>query len=345
MMAGFTAGLSLFYTPSAWAGIGLMGMFLAVSGVVRRRFAAVAVAGVSAAIIAVPIIIEIPWMLEMVRMQTLPMNAERVSFFPGFEYVWRIFKEIMLSPYFSVLDKLGVSGSFFRPPFTHTYLAGLAISYVALVPPLRRRLRIPAAVPALLALLVLDAFFLAMTNKGYGNVSHKRSYNLIPLQVFFAVLPYYVVYTRGAPRRLWRPAVMSLLAVSLLSYTALNLQAILYPHKAMYGGNLYDGMIELRQRYPKQEVVLFTTRDLHEPFGKDSLFQYVYGILDNLTIERDFSVDTVDAVCRRGGLLCYEPNFDSQRFNPLIEQRRDILTEFEVLNSHEVFCYRCIGSR
>lgn len=345
MLAGYTAGLSLFYTPSAWAGIMCMGLFLAAYGLWQRRPGVVAVSGVSAVLVAVPILIEVPWMLEMVRIQALPMTAERASFFPGWEYVWRIFQEIVLSPYFSVIDKLGVSGAFFRPPLTHTYLAGLALSFLALLPPLRRRLRLPEAVPALLLLFLLDALFLALTNKGYGNVSHKRSYNLIPLQVFFAVLPFCAVHAWRGSGRLWRPAVVSLFAVSYLSYALLNLQAIMYPHKAMYGGNLFDGLIELRQRYPRQEVVLFTTRDLSEPFGEDSLFQYAYGILDNLTITRRFTEEEVDRVCRRQGLLCYEPNFDRDRFDPLLERREGILAEFEVLNSHELRCFACIASR
>jgi hypothetical protein len=334
----------LFYTPSAWAGIMGIGLFLAGYGLVQRRFGAVVVAGVSALLVAVPILIEIPWMLEMLRLQTLPMDAQRTTFFPGFEYVYRIFKEILFSPYFSHLDKLGVSGAFFRPPLDHVYLGGVALAAISIVPPLRRRLRIPAFVPALLVLLLWDALFLALTNKGYGNVSHKRSYNLIPLQIFFAVLPFYVLYVWGGTRRWWRYVVVGSWAAALVVYATLNLLTIMHPHKAMYGGNLYDGMIELRQRYPEQQVRLFTTRDLSHAFGEDSLFQYVYGILDNLTTVRQFDDAEVDRACELGALLCYEPNFDSERFDPLLERNLTRLAPFEVINSHELRCFRCTSS-
>jgi hypothetical protein len=43
-------------------------------------------------------------------------------------------------------------------------------------------------------------------------------------------------------------------------------------------------------------------------------------------------------------LLCYEPNFDSERFDPLLERNLTRLAPFEVINSHELRCFRCTSS-
>lgn len=343
MMAGFTAGLSLFYTPSAWAGIMAVGLVLAAFGLLRRRFAAVLVAGVSFLIIAVPILIEIPHMSRMVQMQSIPIGPDRQMFFPGFDYVWKIFREVLLAPYDSYIDKLGVSGPFFQVPLGHAYLIGLAIAFLSIAPLLRRKLRVPAVVPALLLLFLFDALFMALTNKGYGNVSHKRSYNLIPLQMFFAILPFYLVYTWGRTRRWWRYGVVGSTAAVMLFYGAMNVRAIMNPHNGMYGVNLFDGLIQLRQTHPRQKLFLFSSRDLQETLSRDGLFQFAYGLMDNVTMTREFTDAEIERACAAGALVCYEPNFDMPRFDPLVAARGARLVKFEVVNSQELRCFECVS--
>lgn len=344
MMAGFTAGLSLFYTPSAWAGIGAAGLVLALYGVWKLRFGAVLVAGLSVLIIAVPILIEYEHMNRVIQMQSIPVGPDRQQFFPGFEYVWKIFREILLTPYDSYIDKLGVSGPFFQVPLGHLYLVGLVFAVLSIAPLLRRKLRIPAAVPVLLLLFVFDAFSMALSNKGYGNVSHKRSYNLIPLQMFFAILPLYLLYTWGETRRRWRLAVVGAAAVILVVYGAMNVRAIMNPHQGMYGVNIFDGLIQLRQTHPRQKIFLFTSREgLKEPLSRNGLFHFAYRLMDNVTMTNRFEDAEIERACRLGAMVCYEPNFDMQRFDPLVTARGERLEMFEVVNSQELRCFRCVS--
>ncbi len=342
MLAGFTAGLSLFYTPSAWAGIAMAGLFLAAFGLWQRRLGAVVVAALSVVVIAVPILIEFKHMNAMVQMQSIPIGPDRQQFFPGFEYVWKIFREILLTPYDSFIDKLGASGPFFQVPLGHAYLVGLAIACLSIVPWLRRKLRVPAAVPLLLLLFLLDALSMALSNKGYGNISHKRSYNLIPLQMFFAILPFYLVYTWGQARRWWRLGVVGVASVALVVYGANNLRAILNPHQGMYGVNIFDGLIQMRQTHPQQKIFLFTSREgLKEPLAKDGLFQFVYALMDNVTMTGKFDDAEIERACQARAFVCYEPNFDMDRFDPLVTARGARLRKFEIVNSQELRCFAC----
>jgi hypothetical protein len=345
MLAGMTAGLSLFYTPSAWAGIGAAGLVLAFFGLWKRHFGGIVVAGLSVLIVAVPILIELEHMNRVIQMQSIPVGPDRQQFFPGFDYVWKIFREILLTPYDSYIDKLGVSGPFFQAPLGHAYLIGMAIAFLSMAPLLRRKLRVPAVVPALLLLFVFDALSMALSNKGYGNVSHKRSYNLIPLQMFFAILPFYLVYTWGETRRWWRAGVVGATAVVLLVYGALNVRAMMNPHQGMYGVNLFDGLIQLRQTHPDQKIFLFTSRQgLKEALSKDGLFQFAYGLMDNVTMTDRFDDAEVERACQADAMLCYEPNFDMQSFDPLVTARGERLQKFEIVNSQELRCFECVPS-
>jgi hypothetical protein len=282
-------------------------------------------------------------MNRVIQMQSIPVGADHQQFFPGLEYTYKIFREIMLAPYDSYIDKLGVSGPFFQMPLGHAYLVGVAIAAIALIPWLRGKLRVPAATPALLALLVFDAMLLALSNKGYGNVSHKRSYNIIPLQMYFAILPFYVVYMLGSARRWWRLAVTGVTAVVLVFYGAMNARAIMNPHNGMYGVNIYDGLIQLRQTDPQRKIFVFTSRDFREALAPDSMFQFVYHLMDNVTLTPQFTREEFERACTPGALLCYEPNFDMQRFQALVDAFANRLIKFEVVNSQELRCYECVA--
>jgi len=346
MMAGLTAGLSLFYTPSAWAGIAMAGLFLAAFGIVRGYLGGVVVAGLSVPVISFPILMELPHMIRMVEMQSIPIGPDRQQFFPGFEYVWKIFREILLTPYDSYIDKLGVSGPFFQVPLGHAYLVGLALAFLAISPLLRLKLRVPAVTPLLLLLFVLDALSMALSNKGYGNVSHKRSYNLIPLQMFFAILPFYLVYTWGRARRWWRLGVVGITSVVLVFYGAMNVRAMLNPHQGMYGVNIFDGLIQLHQTNPGQKIFLFTSRKfLEEPLSKDGLFQFAYGLMDDVTMTGKFDEAEIERACAADALICYEPNFDMERIDPLVTVFGPRLQKFEVVNSQELRCFQCVPLR
>jgi hypothetical protein len=342
---GLTSGFALYYTPTVWSTILAVDIVLGIYALATRRFLQPLVAGVLVLLIALPIMTEIPWAVGMFKSQAIPMNAERTSFFPGLEYTWRIFKEIVWAPYYSPLDKLGVSGAFMRWPLGHLYVAGLVVAAFGALPWLRRRVPIPAIAPLLLILLLWDAMFLALTNKGYANASHKRFYCLMASYVFFALLPFYVAYTWVGARRILRALILGAVVLSLMIYASLNLRLIMHPHKAMYGGNIYDGLIQLRQTAPNRQIIVLTTRDFSHSFFPESLFQVAYGIMDNLTLSNQFNPESVDKACAQGALLCYEPNFDRERMDPLAAANQHRLVDYPVNNSFELYCFDCVAAK
>lgn len=341
LLCGLTAGLSVFYTPATWGTVGLAGAFALGVALIHRNATAVAVLGVSTLLAAAPALLEIPWFLQMLRDQAMVPQAPQP---PTFEYVARIFREILLSPYDSPITRLGGQGAFLRAPLGAAYLVGCAVAVLALVPPLRRRLRIPAAAAPLLLLLLANAVLFALTNKGYANFSHKRTYVIIPLQVFFAVLPAVVLFEWGRAWRWWRHGVAILVVASLAVYAGRNFQLIYDPPRLTYGVNVFDGLIELRQRYPDTPVVLLTSREtIRNALRPEEMVAIGYRLLDTTRVEGSFSDAVVEDACRRRGLLCYEPTFDRESMAPLLRAHASRLEPFPLLNSAELVCVRCRG--
>jgi hypothetical protein len=81
---------------------------------------------------------------------------------------------------------------------------------------------------------------------------------------------------------------------------------------------------------------------LDEPLSLDGLFQFAYGMMDNVTMTREFTDAEIETVCELDGLACYEPNFDMERFDPLIAAREGRMAKFEIVNSQELRCFRCL---
>jgi hypothetical protein len=335
LFCGLTAGLSFFYTPTAWSAVILVGLGLAVFAVATRRFVPALVYGISLILVATTILVEWRWLLSMTAMQTAPLLE--------WEYLRKIFQEIILMPYVFYYEKLGVQGAFLRWPLGPLYLVGLGIAALALVPPVRRLLGVPTLAPALLVLLLWDAVLLTLTNKGYAQPSTKRAYNLIPLQVFFALVPLIVLSTWSRSRRRLHGGLVGLTVAAIAVYGVANLRLIMFPAPRVYGGNVFDGIIELRQRFPQQRVVLMTQRnELRESFSPDELMNAAYHVADNLTLSPTFTDATIEAACQQDALVCYEPNYDAVRMEPLLQSHQTLLRRFPLLNSFEMVCYECI---
>jgi hypothetical protein len=333
-LCGLVGGLSLFFTPTAWSGVAFVGLLLAAYTLASRRFLAGTAYAVAFVLAAVPILTEIPWFLEMTQRQANPQF--------DWSYHWRMFTAIVRMPYDFNYYRLGVQGAFLQWPLGHLYLVGASLTAVALVPPVRRWLRIPAVAAPLLILLVWDAALLSVTNKDYAQPSTKRAYNLIPLQIFFALLPLYVLHAWIRTWRWLRGATIAALLVLIGVYAVENFRLMMFPRPHVYGGNMYDGLIELRQRYPDRRVFVFTSRDgIPRSLAPESHFQLAYGISDNLTIAQDFEMARVDDACARDALVCFEPNFDADRMRPLFERRAPPFRNFSLLNSFELYCYEC----
>jgi len=78
---------------------------------------------------------------------------------------------------------------------------------------------------------------------------------------------------------------------------------------------------------------------------KESLFHYVYHLMDNVTMTPQFTPEEFERACTPGSLLCYEPNFDQARFQPLVDAFAGRLKRFEVVNSQEMRCYECVSPK
>jgi len=336
MLCGLTVGLTVFYTPASWSGVAFCALAIGCFALVTRRWLEALVLGISFLLVVTPILTEIPWFLSMTSSQTGPP--------PTLDYMFMIFKNLLWSPYDSGIDRLGVQGAFLRHPFGALYLVGLPLAVLGLIPPVRRLLRLPAATPFLVILFLWDIALFSMTNRGYGNFSHKRSYNLLPLQIYFSMLPPFVLYQWTTSWQFLQRSITALTVAALVVYAGINLSIIIDPPARMYGGNSFDGFVELRQRFPERKLVLMATRDgIVEPLiGNERLLQIAYGVIDNLTVFREFTDAVVEGACAQRALVCHEIAADHELMKPLIERHK--LTPFPLLNTFELGCYECPGA-
>lgn len=337
MLCGLLGGVGLFFTPTAWSAVMAVGVILGVLALVTRRLPAAIVYGITFLLVGTPLLFQLGGLFQMAAKQTRSVYT--------WEYLSRIFLTILKLPYASPDYTLGVYGAFLRWPLGDLYVVGLALAALALLPPLRRWLRLPAVAAILLLLLLWDAVLLTLTNGGYGNPSTKRSYNLIPLQIFFALLPFYFVHA-WIERWAWlRRGLMALLGVTLVVYAGANLLLITHPAPGEYGNNVYDGLIELRQRRADRRVLFLTSNKVHaENLAPEEFFQQAYGVRDQLTIDDQFIEETLVWACAEHLLICYEPNRDRLLFHPLMTRFGEALKAVPLLNSRELTCFDCVTS-
>lgn len=340
LLCGLVGGLSLLFTPVVWGAVAWVALLFGGIGLLRGRFAGLLVYAVSFLLAATPILLEIPWLLEMLQTQSVARGPGDQQVLPGAGYVWHIFSTIVLAPYDSPIFELGAAGAFLRFPLGHLYLAGLAIAAAAAIPGIRREARIPAAAPLLLALLLSDALLFALTNKGYGMPSHKRFYNLVPLQAFFAILPLYVLAQWTAARDSLR-LVPALAAGAIASAAWIGLNLIQNPQPHTYGHNVFDGLIEMRQRYPQHAIVLLTPRPLGEDLAPGNLLDLAYGIGDGTRLVARLDAKGLGALCNDTTLFCHEPNHAGDAAEALLAGDTR-WRAVEVLNSFELRCARCV---
>ena len=341
MAGGLIGGLSLFFTPVVWGAVGAVAIVLGLRDLWRRRLDGIAIYTVSFVVAAVPMLIELPWMLEMLGEQSLARDASNSVFLPDLSYLWRTYRTILFAGYYTPIDVLGVDYGFLRPPLQISYLVGLAVAAVGILPPLRRRLRIPTVAPVLLGLMMWDAVLFTATNKGYGAPSHKRFYNLIPMEVFFALLPAIVVEVWVSRRPVLGRGVRMIAVAALALAAAAGIQTIQYPRAGTYGSNFYDGLIELRQRYPEREVLLVSNRiGMSEMIAPDNLVVETYGLSEHLRRVEQLAGSDLSDTCRASNILCFDMR--GQFELSMAEMERDgHWRPFPLLNSTEIKCYEC----
>lgn len=331
MLCGLVAGLSLFFSQPAWSAVAAVGLVLGIFALRTRRLTAVAIYGLSFLLIGLPIFL-----------QGMPgSRAAHVIF--DWDYLSSIFLQILRLPYTSGFRHIGVFDGFLRWPLDRLYVVGVVAAGLAAVPPIRRLLRLPPIAPVLFALFFWDAMLLTLTNNGYGAPSSKRAYNLIPLQIFFGLIPLYAVYAWCKGQRVLRGLATAGTAVAMCAYAGGSFAVILYPTPGLYGSNSFDGLIELRQRHPDRKVVFLTSRDVYRhAFVPNEFFNQAYHLADQVTVESDFSDAILEHACEGHSILCTEPTYQPDRFGRLSRNDGEF-TPFKVLNSNSLVCFECNG--
>lgn len=336
MICGLIGGLSLFFTQTAWSAVLAVGIFLGAFALLSRRILAAVVYGVSFVLTAIPVLLQLPGLLRM--------TARQAGVVFDWNYLSKIFSTILQFAYQSPYDHIGVHGAFLRPPLTELYLVGGALAAVAALPPARRLLRIPAIAPVLLAMLLWDAALMALTNNAYGMPSTKRAFALIPIQVFLALLPLLVAHSWLARWATVGRVATSLVVVVLAVYAAGSFRVLAEPPPGLYGTNTFDGLIELRQRFPERGVLLVTTRPEYvRDLREDSFFHEAYRLADRVATDERRSGAAVERACAEQRLLCYEAHMEPP-FIAVVEAHSHRLETFPLLNSKELRCFECRAS-
>src|SRR5689334_7990489 len=104
-----------------------------------------------------------------------------------------------------------------------------------------------------------------------------------------------------------------------------------------------DAMIEMRQRFPEQRVVLFSSRE-HMPewvLGPGTLMTRAYHLQDTVAVQPRLTADELRTACAARATVCYEPNFDAAAFDDMVGPARPCLHPLDLLNTNEARCFRC----
>jgi hypothetical protein len=319
---GIVAGLSLFFTPMAWAEVATCGLAIGAWALYRRKFAALAVCGVSFLIAGLPVLMQVH--------QFAGSAGDHARIAWDWAYWHRLFKLFLWLPAGRELSAIRYGGSVASWPCGHFYFAGLGIAVLCLVPWVRRRLRLPVAVPCLLGLFLLDISFMTATNNLLGVPSAGRFYHLIPLQAFFALLPFYTLglVVRASPFAYRTVTVITFLAVA--AYVVVSATLVIVPTR--YGGNVFDGMVQVHQRFPDRTVLVLAEEPGIEAEVEDpnAVINMVYKVSETVKVTRtaphDWSAD----------ILCYYDHGENDReqfkratlMHPL--RRIDLFDNFEL---------------
>jgi hypothetical protein len=332
-VTGLVAGISLFFTQTAWAEVGVVGLALTVLAFRTRRWRHFCLCGVSFVLGAAPVLLQLHDFIVSFDAKTRMLLT--------WPYLWHIFSAILIQPVRSGIFEQGAQGAFLRAPLDWLFPVGAAVALLAVVPAARRRLRVPAVAPFILGLFVLDAALISVTNNLYSEPSLKRTYHLIPHEAFLALLPLIVADAWARSRPLWSRLSAAVFVVVLAASATANLWLIAAPRPGTYGFNVFDGLIELRQQHADRTVVLFSSRPgfAQVVLGPDSFFQKEYDLARNVVVEPELTPARLSAALLSGAVVCYEPEFDEAAFATMRAGRPGRLVPFPVNNSAQMLCF------
>jgi hypothetical protein len=297
LAVGAVGGLSLFFTPTAWAEVAVCGISLGLLALYRRKFLPLAITGTTFVIAGLPVLLQLPQLFAQASSQS------RITW--DWAYLWRMLRAILWLPAGRDLASIGFVGAFASRPCGELYFAGLTIAAIALVPAIRRRLRLPPAVIGLLFLFLAEVLMMAVTNNLNAVPSPKRTYHLIPLQAFFGLLPLYTLAVAFRPSSLRYRAMTGTALLAVGVYAVVGASLVIYPDR--FGGNVYDGLIQLRQRFPDRKVIVFSPQPWvgAEVRNPEAVINKVYHVSDTVLVTQTIDESTVAATCSAGTVLCY----------------------------------------
>jgi hypothetical protein len=337
LAVGTVGGLSLFFTATAWAEVAACGISLGLWALYRRKFLPLAVTGTTFVLAGLPVLLQLP--------QLLAQNASQTRTTWDWVYLWRIFREIVWLPAGQNLGAIQFNGAFASWPCGELYFAGLAIAVIAVVPAIRRRLRLPPAVVALLLLFFAEILMLTVTNNQYGNPSPKRAYHLIPLQAFFGLLPLYTLAVAFRPSSFRFRAATAAACLAVGAYAVVGASLVIHPDR-FRDGNVYDGLIQMRQLLPDRKVLVFSAQPWigAEVRNPGVVINDAYHVSDTVRVTQTIDEATVAASCSEGTILCYSsPTGDQAAFDHATAGYQ--LRKVRQLQPGELRCFECAPTK
>ncbi len=336
MALGLVGGGSLFFTQTAWTEVAACGALAGLWALYRRRFVAAAVCALSFVVAGWPVLLQLPDLLRAATLQT------RTNWAPT--YLSRIAGTIFwlpAGPPYRAFES-GWSGPIAGWPCGDFYVVGLVLAALSSIPAVRRRLRVSPACGALLALFLAEIALMALTNNLNASPSPKRTYHLIPLQVFFGLVPFYMLAKIVARFRFAARAVGAMTCGAIALYVVANASFFVYPERFAFGGGVFDGLVQLHQRFPDRQVLLFATQANIKEIVEDpnEMFNSAYHIHDTITVTSTLDTAEVDATCRAGKILCYH-NAPSDRATFLQVTAAQHVRAIDLYAIFDVHCVEC----
>lgn len=280
---GLLSGFMAFLTPNGWFLALCVWPVLAVLTVVRKwsRW-------LFALAVGTTVIVATPMLLQWAQggggqLFTLVQN-------PGWtaEKVLRFLSEAAFIPFLSDLRGAGAFGPQLPWGFRWLFVVGI------LMTPIINRDRFPGA-RWILAIYVVQVLILAFAQGPYAGVSVKRALVLIPMAVYFTLLPFQQ-WIRSAPGALVVVAAWAVFGVY-------DIATKMQPGRTGY--TLVDGAIEAHRRFaPDPVCVLISKDDFAHQLVAGSVVDRLYGLTPRLVHVHD----SADPRC--GAVLCYSPQID-----------------------------------
>jgi len=118
-------------------------------------------------------------------------------------------------------------------------------------------------------------------------------------------LPLYTLAVAFRPSSLRYSAVTATAFLAAGVYAVVGATLLIYPDR--FDGNLYDGLIQLRQRFPDRKVLVFSPQPWvgEEVRNPESVINNVYHVSDTTLVTQTIDESTVAETCSAGTMLCY----------------------------------------